>query len=462
MVWSGNKAPEQKDPDVAALAAWVEDELERFANEQIDNTIANDLRPTFNEPLRPRQGMFAYADGTKWNPGSGEGPYWRNGAGLWLPVFPLNAKGDLYTYNPTTGLPTRFPVGANGTYLSPDSSQATGLTWKAFLLAAGVTMVNGTLVESHASNAVTFAVKTLAGADPSSGDPVKFYFRNATAGTGDFVERLVTGALNITVSSGSTLGFTSGVAARVWIGALDNAGTVELFVVNCLSGIDVYPLGQFPLVTTVAEGGAGAADSAHVAYSATARTAKAYVIVGYASYETGLSTAGTWATSPTRLHLQGPNDPIPGVYINAAAQITGASSTGTTTVPFDNTIPQNTEGTQFLTKSIVATSAANLYEVRVQAGEAPSARVHVIMALFRDSGADAIATVTDFATGGNEAGILTLFHRALFGAAGSTTFNARIGGNAASTITFNGNGGLPGQAFNGTYNSFLEIKEMMV
>lgn len=87
MPWSGNKAPLQTTEDGQALAFWMEDELERFANEQVDNLQAIDLRPTYNPPLRPRQGMIAYADGVKWNPGSGEGLYIYNGLGVWVPVL---------------------------------------------------------------------------------------------------------------------------------------------------------------------------------------------------------------------------------------------------------------------------------------------------------------------------------------------------------------------------------------
>lgn len=86
MVWSGNKAPESSNPELIALGQWVEDELERMANEQIDNLQALDLRPTFNPPLRPREGMIVHADGTKWNPGFGAGPYYRSAAGLWVPM----------------------------------------------------------------------------------------------------------------------------------------------------------------------------------------------------------------------------------------------------------------------------------------------------------------------------------------------------------------------------------------
>jgi hypothetical protein len=48
-------------------------------------------------------------------------------------------------------------------------------------VAFGVGMLNGKLVASVASNALTIAVKTLAGNDPSASDPVFFVFRDATS-----------------------------------------------------------------------------------------------------------------------------------------------------------------------------------------------------------------------------------------------------------------------------------------
>lgn len=189
-------------------------------------------------------------------------------------------------------------------------------------------IINGTIAEANATNAVTYTLKTLAGGTPSSSDPVLICFRNSTVGTGNYVFRSVTSALSVTVSSGSTLGTANNVPARVWIGLLDNAGTVELFVINCLSGSNVYGLGQFPIITTTAEGGAGAADSAQVPYSTSARTSKAYVILGYAEYAAGLATAGSWNVSPTRIQLFSQGVPLPGTVV----QSTSASTTtvGTT------------------------------------------------------------------------------------------------------------------------------------
>ena len=100
----------------------------------------------------------------------------------------------------------------------------------------------------------------------------------------------------MTVSSGSTLGTVAATQSRIIVLALDNAGTVELAVVNISGGNN---LTETNLISTTAEGGAGAADSASTIYSTTARTNVAYRVVGYV--ESTQATAGTWATTPTTI-----------------------------------------------------------------------------------------------------------------------------------------------------------------
>jgi hypothetical protein len=78
--------------------------------------------------------------------------------------------------------------------------------------------------------------------------------------------------------------------------AIDNAGTVELAIVNSL----IY--GAFDegfLISTTAEGGVGGADSGSVFYSASARTSVAFRVIGYV-YSTQ-ATAGSWASSPSNV-----------------------------------------------------------------------------------------------------------------------------------------------------------------
>lgn len=108
MPWSGNKAPEQNTEEGQSLALWMEDELERFATDQLENVQAVDLRPSYNAPLRPREGMIVYADGTKWNPGNGIGPYYYNASGVWVPVRKMlgpatSTDNALVRWDGTTG-----------------------------------------------------------------------------------------------------------------------------------------------------------------------------------------------------------------------------------------------------------------------------------------------------------------------------------------------------------------------
>lgn len=127
-------------------------------------------------------------------------------------------------------------------------------------------------------------------------NPTAIAFRSATLGSGTVNVRSVNTAISMVVSSGSTLGTTNAVQSRLIVIALDNAGTVELAVVNQAGLNDLSETG---VITTTAEGGAGAADSINVIYSTTARTSVPYRVVGYV--ESTQATAGTWATAPSTI-----------------------------------------------------------------------------------------------------------------------------------------------------------------
>ena len=127
-------------------------------------------------------------------------------------------------------------------------------------------------------------------------NPCTIDFRSSTLGSGTVNTRTVTTAISMTVSSGSTLGTSSAIASRIAVLAIDNAGTVELAVVNVLGG---NQLDETNLINTTAEGAAGAADSATVIYSTTARSNIPYRIVGF--IDSTQATAGTWATAPSTI-----------------------------------------------------------------------------------------------------------------------------------------------------------------
>jgi len=131
--------------------------------------------------------------------------------------------------------------------------------------------------------------------------PLTLAFRSTTAGNGTYTT--VTGApANLVISSGSTLGTVDAIQSRIAILASNNAGTIELAAVNMAGGVNPD---ETDLISTTAEGGAGAADSATVIYSTTARTNVAYRVIGYV--ESTQATAGTWATTPSKVQPAGGN-----------------------------------------------------------------------------------------------------------------------------------------------------------
>lgn len=153
---------------------------------------------------------------------------------------------------------------------------------------------NLTLTTAVGSSALTIAVKNLAGNTPSSTDFCRIAMRSSTLTSGSFTIRTIAAALSVVVSSGSTLGQVSAQPSRIWVYLIDNAGTLELAVSHKYYGED-------GVVSTTAEGGAGAADSATVMYSTTARTNVAFRSIGYILNTQ--TTAGTWASAGTQIQL---------------------------------------------------------------------------------------------------------------------------------------------------------------
>lgn len=212
------------------------------------------------------------------------------------------------------------------------TTAALATVWSAFRLHAPTTLHNGSLTFAVGSSALTVALKTRAGSTPSATDPVLIGQRSATAGNGDFNLRAVTAATSLVVSSGSTLGLGNSDSTPLYVYAIDNAGTEEL-------AISQTWLGPSGICSTTAEGGAGAADSASVVYSTTARTNVPFRAI--AKLVAPQTTAGTWAAVPTTCQLW-PFDPP----TTEKALIQGSISGGTLTVnrAYNCTAARNTTG----------------------------------------------------------------------------------------------------------------------
>ena len=320
---------------------------------------------------------------------------------------------------------------------------------------------NLTLTATVGASALTVAVKTKSGADASATNPILFKFRNDTLGTGDYATISLTAALSLVISSGSTLGTVSGVAHRLYVGICNDGGTLRLFLFNpyVAASLSILGLQDDLLYSSTAEGGAGAADSAQVLYSGTAFTTKAIRLLGY--IESTQGTAGTWATTPSKIHLLKPWDKRTGDIIQRLLSQTGSVSSGTTTLPHDNTIPQKTEGDEFMSLAITPKSAINLLTIQanVWLSNNSAGTFHQTAALFQDTTANALAAVSE-ANSQNLMVSTDLLYRMLAGTTSATTLKIRAGCDAGNTTTFNGISAAG--IFNGVGNSSLSIEEMMV
>lgn len=195
--------------------------------------------------------------------------------------------------------------------------------------------INLQLNASVASNILTIAVKGNNGSDPSNGNPVLIPFRDVTAANGDPVWRAVTGALSINTGAvGATLGAGgSSTPFRFWVVAFDNAGTVVLGLINCIGSGAIFPIDETSAQASSAIG--ASATSAGVFYTQSAiATGKSFRILGYVEYGSGLTTAGTYASAPTKVQLFGPGVRRPGevVQINQMTTTTTTTTTSTTWV----------------------------------------------------------------------------------------------------------------------------------
>lgn len=138
---------------------------------------------------------------------------------------------------------------------------------------------------------------------------------------------------------------------------------------------------------------------------------------------------------------------------------TGAVATGTTILPIDDTIPQNTEGDQYMSLAITPTSALNYLKIEVIAVLSHGSATGLAIALFQDSTAGALASSVVYTTAGNLANI-KLSYWMVSGTASATTFKVRAGSAGSGTTTFNGVGGA--RLFGGVASSSITITEYVV
>jgi hypothetical protein len=135
-----------------------------------------------------------------------------------------------------------------------------------------------------------------------------------------------------------------------------------------------------------------------------------------------------------------------------------AYATGTTQTPFDDTIPQITEGDEYMTLAITPTSATNILVIMVDFfGSHDTANRSCTLALFQDATAAALAATADTISGATGGLAISLTHTMTAGTTSSTTFRVRFGAEGAGTSCINGN--TASRIFGGVAASSITILE---
>jgi hypothetical protein len=162
------------------------------------------------------------------------------------------------------------------------------------------------------------------------------------------------------------------------------------------------------------------------------------------------------AASATSLSVGGVTVKLP---IQIVTTQVGSLATGTTLIPFDDTIPQNTEGDQYMTLAITPTNVNSTLEIDVLWNGASSVTNYMAACLFQDSTASALAVSWSNLNTSNIPMFLSLKHLMTAGTLSATTFKVRVGAISAGTTTFNGFGGA--RYFGGVMASRITIKEYL-
>lgn len=146
-----------------------------------------------------------------------------------------------------------------------------------------------------------------------------------------------------------------------------------------------------------------------------------------------------------------------GAVLQIASTPYSAVATGTTILPWDDTVPQITEGTEFMTQVITPKSVTNRLSIEATLMVANTASSQLTAALFQDAIPGALAAMDSYQPTANGTVNLKLTHDMLAGTVAPITFRIRAGNDVAGITTFNGNSGL--RRFGGITISSIKITE---
>lgn len=129
-------------------------------------------------------------------------------------------------------------------------------------------------------------------------NPCSLAFRGTPVTNGTPSTVTVGSAITVTIPATATLGTVNAVQSQIVVVAINNAGTVELAVVNIAGGTN---LDETTLINTTTI--AAASNSSSTVYSTTGRSSVAFRVVGVIISTQAI--AGTWITAPSTIQGTG-------------------------------------------------------------------------------------------------------------------------------------------------------------
>lgn len=146
-----------------------------------------------------------------------------------------------------------------------------------------------------------------------------------------------------------------------------------------------------------------------------------------------------------------------GAPLQTASTNFTAVATGTTVIPYDDTPPQITEGTEFMTLVFTPKSTTNRLSIEVTLLGSSSVANGITAALFQDAIANALAVDSQYMPTATGPCSVKLTHDMVAGTVSPITFRVRCGSENAGTFTLNGASG--GRKFGGITLSNIKVTE---
>lgn len=266
-------------------------------------------------------------------------------------------------------------------------------------------------------------------------------------------------------SAGTTIRTSDNIDPGVPVGsgalAIANGGTAATTAGTALSNLGGATAAELADLAADVAALAGAASSTEKTQIAVGTTAQRPAVPAEGQIRRN-TTVPQWEgyVAAWKRFLTEDDLPIAGSVVKSSYTQYLLSADLTTAIPYDDTIPQISEGVEIITVSFTPTSATNNLRFSFTGMFAHGGTQVGIAALFGGGVASAIAATACRTESGDEPGQFCLTHEEVSGTASAKTFAVRVGPASSGTIRMNGTSAA--RRLGGVSKAVLVIQEIKV